>query len=270
MTPDALGDRMKLYERSETARRLLPLVPAVARIDGRSFSTLTSVLPRPFDPRLSRLMIDTVRFLVEQTSATVGYTQSDEISLLWFSDSIKREIFFDGRLQKMTSTLAALASVYFVRHLPAAVPELADALPVFDCRVWNVPTREEAANVFLWREQDAAKNSVSMAARAHYPHGALHEKSSREMQAMLLEKNINWNDYPAFFKRGTFVQKRRVSRAFTAEERAALHPQHHARAQPDLVVERSSIVELAMPPFGRVTNRVDVLFDGADPVVADD
>ena len=35
---DNFGDRMKAYERQETARRFMPGIPVYARIDGRSFT----------------------------------------------------------------------------------------------------------------------------------------------------------------------------------------------------------------------------------------
>ena len=183
---DSLGDRMKGYERAEAGRWLMPLLPAVARLDGRAFHSFVRGLARPFDRRLSDLMLDAATFLVRETNATVGYTQSDEITLAWVPEQYDGQIFFYGRIQKMTSMLAALCSAYFNRRLPAFLPtEYADRVPVFDARVWSVPSLEEAANTFLWRELDATKNSISMAARALYEHADIHEKTGAEMQEML-------------------------------------------------------------------------------------
>ena len=50
---DDFGDRMKVYEMAEAGRRLMPLLPAVARLDGKGFSGFTRGLARPFDERLS-------------------------------------------------------------------------------------------------------------------------------------------------------------------------------------------------------------------------
>lgn len=264
----SLGDRMKGYEKIESGRRFLPLLPICARIDGKRFSRFTAGLQRPYDQRLSDLMVAVTRYLVEESQARVGYTQSDEISLLYCSDSHHDQVFLDGRVQKMTSILAAMATARFNALLAEYVPERAGKTALFDCRVWAVPNREEAANTFLWREQDATKNSISMAARHYYSHDELNNKTGAEMQEMLFRKGVNWNDYPAFFKRGTFVQRRLVRRPFTAEELAALPPLHNARKKPDLVIERGHIATLDMPPFGRVQNRVAVLFDGAQPELA--
>lgn len=261
----SFGDRMKLYEGAEAGRRLMPLLPVCARIDGKTFSRFTRGLRRPYDERLSRLMVDVTTWLVEQTQASLGYTQSDEISLVFYSDNFRTQIYLDGRVQKMTSILASMATARFNALLPQRIPERQGQVALFDARVWSVPNPTEAANVFLWREQDATKNSVSMAARDHFSHKALHGKSAAQMQEMLFSKGINWNDYPAFFKRGTFVQRQRVVRRFTAQELEALPPQHQAHQDPDLMVERSQVGVLEMPPFGKVTNREEVLFQGAAP-----
>lgn len=261
-----LGDRMKVYEGIEAGRILMPLAPVLARLDGRAFHTFTRGLDRPYDQRLMKLMVETTQYLIEQTEALMGYTQSDEITLVWQADDIKSQILFDGRIQKMTSILAAMATAKFNQRLPEYLPKKASSLPLFDCRVWSVPSREEAANAFLWRELDATRNSVQMAGHAHFSHKALQGKSNAEVQDMLFkEKGINWNDYPASFKRGTWLQKRRVTRPFTTEEIEKLPQKHEARRNPDLKVERWEIRELAMPPFSQVSNRAEVIFAGADP-----
>ena len=264
---DGLGDRMKEYEGMEGERRFLPLLPVCARIDGKSFSRFTKGLARPYDKRLVDLMGQTTTYLVEETQAKMGYTQSDEINLVWYSDDFKSQIFFDGRIQKIVSVIASMTTAYFNRHLEKYLPEKADRLGFFDSRAWQVPTLEEAANTFLWRELDATKNSISMAARSYYSHKALMGKKAAEMQEMLFQKGVNWNDYPDFFKRGSFFQKHKVYRKFTPEEIERLPRQHQARKNPDLKVERSSVRRLKMPPFSRVKNRVEVILTGAEPIL---
>ncbi len=188
---DSLGDRMKSFEDST---RLMQGLPIMVRIDGRTFSSFTRGMDKPYDARMSKLMEMTCTYLVSEFNADMGYTQSDEITLTWYNRD-----FFGGKVQKIVSVLAAATSVYFNANLyfcfgerrqrscpdPDAgsewyMPseELEAKLPHFDCRVWNVPTLEEGANVFLWREQDATKNSIGMAACAYYSHNQLHGKHS--------------------------------------------------------------------------------------------
>jgi tRNA(His) 5'-end guanylyltransferase len=244
----------------------MPLLPVLARLDGRAFHAFVRGLNRPFDERLSRLMIETTQFLVRETTAVVGYTQSDEITLAWVPAEFDSQVFFDGRVQKMTSTLAALCSAFFNNRLPAFLPaEYSQRMPVFDCRVWNVPNTTEAANTFLWRELDATKNSIAMAARTYYAHHEVHERNGSEMQELLFRKGVNWNDYPPFFKRGTFIRRRKVGRAFTAVELETLPAKHAARSNPALVVERTECESLEMPPLSTVENREGVLFRAEEP-----
>lgn len=271
-----LGDRMKLYEKAEAGRRLMPLLPVCVRIDGKTFSKLTKPLEKPYDKRLSDVMVQVTKMLVEATGARCGYTQSDEISLVMYSDDVESQVFFDGKIQKLASVIASMATAYFndlvragvafkdgrlVGSMDQAIPEIADKLALFDARVWNVPSLLEAANCLVWRELDATRNSVSSAAQANFSHKALHGKNSSQMQDMLMEKGINWNDYPAFFKRGTYVIRRKVERELTEIEMAKIP----AKYRPEGPVERNEAVIASLPPLTCVANRVGCLFYGQDP-----
>lgn len=261
---DALGDRMKAYEARETDRRFLPMLPVYARIDGRSFSRFTRNMERPYDEMMSQSMIQMTMDLIADTHARIGYTQSDEISLVWLNETYDGEIFFGGKIMKMVSVLAALATAHFIRHVDAPFNR-DNGIPHFDCRAFQLPNKIEAANVFLWRELDATKNAISMAARSKYSHREVDGKNSAEMQEMLFNAGINFNDYPPFFKRGTFVRRIIESRFLTNDELKKI-PAEHRPSSEDWFM-RSVIETLEMPKFSTVTNRVEVIFDGATPIV---
>jgi len=267
MKKDDFGDRMKNFEMAEAGRKLMPLLPVMIRLDGKSFHSFTRGLKRPYDERMSRAMIETTKYLVEETGACIGYTQSDEISLIIYSPDRKSQVFFDGRIQKLTSVIASLASVKFIRLIEELIPEKVHLLPVFDCRVWNVPNKTEAVNCILFREIDCLKNSISMAARSFYSHKEVDRKTGSEQQEMLFKKGINFNDYPVFFKRGTYVQKIKTSRKFTIDEISKLPKKHAARINSDLVVERSEVKSVEFPKLSSITNGVDVIFDGSEPIL---
>lgn len=261
---DALGDRMKAYEAHEAGRRFLPLLPVYARIDGRNFHSFTRGMDRPYDERLTGCMIETTRRLVEETGAIVGYTQSDEISLIWYRPDPKSELFFGGKVFKIVSVTAALATSIFVSLARAHWPDRVDGL-AFDCRAFSLPNKDEAANAILWRELDATKNAISMAARCHFSDRELFGKSGAEMQEMIFQKTgENFNDFPARFKRGTFIQRRTVFKELDAETLARIPPDK----RPTGPIERQVVATVEMPSFRKVTNRVAVLFDGAAPQVA--
>lgn len=264
---ETFGDRMKAYESQTCGIKLMPLLPVVARLDGKGFSKFTKGLKRPYDERLSNLMIETTKYLVKETNANCGYTQSDEITLVWYSDKVDSQIYFDGRLFKMLTDLSAMASVFFNRELPNYLPEKADKMPRFDARVFNVPTLYEAVNTFLWREQDATKNSITMAASHYYSHSELQNKNGSEKQEMLFQKGVNWNDYPSFFKRGTYVQRKRVFTPFTLEEISRLPEKHNARKDPSMKIERWQIQSMEMPRLSSLENAVEVILFGEEPKI---
>ena len=263
---------MKALEAVEAGRRFARNAIVLARIDGRAFSQWTRDLPRPFDARLSALMVDTTRSLVHETNARFGYTQSDEITLVLHAEEEGAMLWFDGRVQKTVSQLAAFTTAVFNHLLPDALPEKAaqrtpSHLPTFDARAWVVPSRAEACDTVLWRALDATRNSVAMAARAHFSHRETERKDTGALRAMLAPV-APWEAMPDGFRYGTMVQRRRVLRPFSVDERAQLPPKHAARTTPDLVVERSELVARPLPRFDHVTNADAVIFNGADPVLA--
>lgn len=263
----SLGDRMKFYETRFTQEKFTPLNPIIARLDGRAFHNFTRGLQRPFDKRLSDLMIETTKYLVEQSYARCGYTQSDEISLVWLAEEFESEIFFAGKLQKMNSILASMATAFFNKNLEKFLPEKVNLMPIFDCRVFQVPNEKEAVNCFIWREQDATRNSIQSAARSIYSHNECNKKNASMLQEMLFKKGVNWNDYPSFFKRGTYIRRHKTTKPCTIQEISELHPQHDARKNPNLEVQRTLIYQESMPQFSKISNRIEVLLYGAEPIL---
>lgn len=208
-TGDDLGTRMKRYE-STPKTFLMHRTPVIARVDGRAFHTFTKRLARPADVPFSDVMrgcmVYTMRQLVDNIQGCVmGYTQSDEISLLlrdW--DTHDTQAFFDYNVQKITSLMGAIASNAFnFAYSEYQPPRDFGDLVQFDARVHNIPV-EEVTNYFIWRQQDASRNSVQMVGHHHFSQKKMHKKNNSEVQDMLmLEKGINWNDIPTWMKRGS-------------------------------------------------------------------
>lgn len=258
MTKDEFGDRMKAYEVVETGRRLDPNLPIYARIDGRAFSSFTRGMDRPFSAAMSEAMIETTKYLVDQTHARIGYTQSDEISLIWLADPPAGDVFFSGKVLKMASVLASMAAAKFATVCPVGYEH---KLPHFDARVFQLPDKTEGANAILWRALDARKNAISMVAQAHFSPKHLHGQGQADMLAMLTEIGVEFEDFPVAFKRGTFVRRVTDLRNLSAEELSRIPEQH----RPDGPVLRSCVETVDMPPFATVTNREAVVFDADTP-----
>ena len=204
-----LGDRMKQYEAVNDIK-LTRRLPMVIRLDGKAFHSWTkrTGCVRPFDYTLIEMMAGLTKYLCEEIGGTVlGYCQSDEISLLVRDDQkIDSQPWFDKRLQKITSLSSSLATYWFnannafSRKLPA----------FFDARAFILP-ENEIRNYFIWRQEDATTNSLSMLAQSLYHHNELQRKKWAELQDLCWAKGYNWNALPTSAKRGTCVYKRDVN-----------------------------------------------------------
>lgn len=205
---DALGDRLKGYEAAETSQKFIKGIPVYARIDGRSFHNFTKGMKTPYDESFSDCMDEVTKYLVKETNANIGYVQSDEISLCWTVPDLKSDIFFAYKKQKMVSTLAALATAKFMQVCSLYFNDklLSTRLPTFDCRVFQVPNETELMNCFLWRYQDAIKNSVQMLARSKFSHKELQGKNTKQLKELLENSGNTWESMPQRFKEGRFFK----------------------------------------------------------------
>lgn len=260
---DALGDRCKSYEMAEAGRKAMVGLPLLVRLDGRAFHTFTRGLDRPFDQRFSDCMQETTRALVGEFHPAVGYTQSDEITLAWSLPVGRSEYPFGGRYQKLCSVLSGFASASFARMVLRLLPGKADAVPHFDARAWQVPTLAEALDVFYWREDDAVKNSVQMAARSVASHKQLDGKGRKDQLDILHVAGIRWNDYPAHFKRGVYFRRVTHERTLTEYERQRI-PEAH-RPEPGQAFLRTSVEALRIGPLRREADPAAVLFGAEVP-----
>ena len=207
MVHDDFGKRMKTYENSY--RFTLPRrMPVILRIDGCHFHTFTKGMDKPFDDKLIEAFWETCKFLGENImGAKLIYHQSDEISILITNyDTIQTDSWFSNNLQKMASVSASMAAAKFNEVIRKSYSD--KELASFDSRAWVIP-QDEVNNYFTWRQQDASKNSISMAAFANFAHKDLHGLSGNQLQEKLFsEKGINWDKFPTWKKRGACIIKK--------------------------------------------------------------
>ena len=216
---DELGKRMKEFYEARSRTYLPRRTPVAIRIDGKAFHTFTRGFQKPFDEVLGNSMVRTMEYLCKNIQGCVfGYTQSDEITLLLIDyKQLNSEAWFDYQTQKMCSIAASMATMAFNREFRKAMDEdptipsvrynwytaKIDNGAMFDARCFNIP-KEEVANLIYWRQLDATRNSIQMVGQANFSHKELQNKSCNDIQDMLmLEKGINWNNFPTHQKRGS-------------------------------------------------------------------
>lgn len=203
---DELDAKMRVYEQS-----LDQIIPPgnyiVARIDGRSFTRLTKEVCKfdaPFDKDFNQMMVETVRGLISDAGMEIiyGYTQSDEISLLFAPEAV----VFGRKVRKLNSVLAGTASALFSLQLGKPA--------VFDCRICPLPNKELVKDYFRWRMEDAHRNCLNSwcywtlrkeGKNATEASAELEGKSIAWKNEFLFQRGINFNDLPIWQKRGVGV-----------------------------------------------------------------
>ena len=181
----------------------IPGVYLVARLDGRNFSKITKELncKKPFDDNFNEIMSQVTMKLMSDSgfNAVYGYTQSDEISLLLHKEFDS----FNRRISKLNSILASLASSVFTN--------LTGKVVCFDCRISQLPCLDDVVQYFFWRQNDAHRNALNgycyWTLKEKYSTGEVVRKlllkSESQMQEILFQEGINYNDITTWHKRGT-------------------------------------------------------------------
>ena len=202
MNFDDFDKKMRVYEES-IDQCIPPEVYMIARLDGRGFTRLTKQICQfeaPFDTRFRDLMLLTVEHLMHSGFRVIyGYTQSDEISLLFHPDADT----FSRKVRKLNSLLAAETSAVFSMAL--------GRVAVFDCRIVPLPNWQLVEDYFLWRQEDAHRNSLNSHAYWALRKDGLSPADARKQikgasnadkNELLLKHGINYNDLPLWQKRG--------------------------------------------------------------------
>ncbi len=199
---DELDEKMRVFETAHD-QFVLPENYIVARIDGRSFTRLTKEIEKfeaPFDVRFRDLMVETTKHLMAcGFKILYGYTQSDEISLLFdLNDN-----GFGRKHRKINSVLAGEASAKFSVML--------GRIAAFDCRLCELPNAKLVVDYFRWRNEDAHRNALN----AHC-YWLLRKQGKNETDAtkqisgvsvadkneLLFQNGLNFNELPTWQKRG--------------------------------------------------------------------
>ena len=204
---DELGERMKGHYEDRTRHFLPRRTHTIIRLDGKAFHTFTAYCEKPFDNALMKLMDETAQFLCQNIQGCkFAYVQSDEISLLLTDfDDIKTDAWFNGNIQKIASVSASMATAFFNNNINHPLDVYGPAF--FDSRVFTIPEWTEVENYFIWRQNDATRNSIQMVAQSLYSQKELHGKKQPELQEMIFQKGQNWNNLEDGKKRGRVIVK---------------------------------------------------------------
>lgn len=204
---------MKEYEQFSQLK-VIPDMPIIIRVDGRSFSNYTKELKlqKPFDERLRNIFIEVSKDLIKEFNPKYVYTFSDELNILF------TEVPFNGRIEKIDSVIASFISSSFMKHIylnkEAFDINLSKLKSVsFDCRI--ILTSNHIKDYFKWRQDEAWRNCLNSYAqsvlnRTHTTKETseiLYKLKKADIHELLYEKGINISHVPTWHKRGVCLYK---------------------------------------------------------------
>ena len=218
------------YYRKLTDYKLLPNSNIIVMLDGKNFSKLIkNNFKKPFDDDFINMMNKTALYLCNNVQGCkLAYVQSDEISLLITDyDTPDTDILFGGRLCKIQSILASMATSEFNRQFilyhisrkgftgKSEENIIKDMkMAQFDCKAWVVPNENDVFSSFLYRNIDCVRNSKQQTAQTWCSHKELEKKDTDEQIEFLLKNHgIDWNTFENGKKYGRFITK--VKQHFT-------------------------------------------------------
>lgn len=232
--PEIIGERMKERE-LKTAQSVWKVEPwqyAILRFDGHNFSKFTNGFKKPFDNKMKNAMQDTTKAVMGKFNATLGYVQSDEITLVFkpkynskeeFEASLdKSEHIFGGKRDKLISVITGYISTKFNYYINKYMqwcnpleykPYFTDIVMAceqhFDGRliVFEPSEMTEMLNYFVWRQNDCLRNCTSTWTRFKCGKTAVHKKKFAEMVEMLDATDMKHDMIPFQYKYGVFAKK---------------------------------------------------------------
>lgn len=251
--PSDLGARIKYYEK-ETYLNYYAVDPYddyIIRLDGRAFSKLTKCLKteaglkgQSYSDEFKNAMRKTAEELLIEFNASVAYTHSDEITLI-FPKLITYEQYnkniaegkqnpchpFDGKFLKLISIVSSHASVSFYENMHnelkksksvnydkyfsnldcqnESVNKFANRF-IFDARIIVFPLEKdyEIVNHMIWRSKyDCYRNFVSLLLENNYSHKEVQNIKSSQRVKMLKDKGIDIDETELGMRYGIYIKK---------------------------------------------------------------
>ena len=206
-----LIERIKEYENSYSYK-LTKRLPVVIRLSLRNVSKLTRGLSKPYCPVLMEIMIKTMCELCKQIDgAVIAYHQHDEIIIIVKNNqTLETDPWLGNDLQKIVSISASTATYEFNEFLFGDEEPLnLNGKPMFESRVFLVPSYSEAINILIERQKKCLNYAIGSATLFELSEKYGYEKASKivrdsnireRLDLLMTERNIEFDKYynPSF------------------------------------------------------------------------
>lgn len=187
-------------------------IPFFVRLDGRDFHAVAETLKveRPYDRKFAKCFVRVAKAIFQGGfDPVLAYTFSDEVNILFV-----KEPLFGGRIEKINSVLASLASSSFT--LAVATIYKRNLVLAFDSRVILVPD-DLIISYLNWRQKMAWRNHLNASAywlmkKLGYNSREAQEKlrglKAEEIHSLLFAHGINLSETPLWQGRGVLIYKK--------------------------------------------------------------
>ncbi|SBS81086.1 tRNAHis guanylyltransferase, putative [Plasmodium ovale curtisi] len=199
----------------EEERKILPNCYFVLRIDGSNFKNFTKVheYKKPNDKRGLELMnACAMNVLNKYDEIDICYGHSDEYSFV-FKKNTK---LWNRRYNKLLSNLVSYFTSCFMFNWNFYFDQKLMYPPSFDGRIIVYPTEKEIKDYLSWRQIDCHINTQynecfwNLILKCNYTKeqaykSLLTTQTKHKNELLYTRFNINYNDIPQIFKRGTII-----------------------------------------------------------------
>lgn len=195
-----------------TNYKLLPKLPLIITINGRGFSKISALLEKPYSEKLAQCFHSTLLKLVQEIDGAIfGYSFNDEITIIARNDqNPETSPWYDNNIQKIVSVVSSIATSHFNNCALAVELELMGEA-IFYTSVYAVPNISDAISVVLHKQQQSLQNSVYCAClyellnkfdKNYIKEILAGTTIDDKINLLSQECGVNYNDYPASFRRG--------------------------------------------------------------------
>lgn len=208
---------VKTFEKND---KLLPECYLIVRVDGRGFKLFCEKyeFQKPNDIKALSLMNEAAKSVSKEFSDIImAYGDSDEYSFL-----LKQETqIFERKKMKIVSNIVSLFTSFYMYHWRSFFPDLslcAEMLPKFDGRIVEYPNFKCVRDYFSWRQVDCHINNLynttfwllvnkKKMTRSEAENFLIGTNSSDKNEILFLDFNINYNNEPEIFRKGSVIIK---------------------------------------------------------------
>lgn len=211
-----LSDRISSYEDIHDYK-LLPKLPIIFIINGKSFTKTTNLLTKPYCDKFAECMLQTMyQCCIELEGTFFAYYYNDEIILVSRNDQTEdTEPFFSNKLQKLVSYASSVATYNFSYYADKIDLKLS-AKPFFYTNVFTVPTLYEAINTIISKQQKNIYLSIQFACyyellKSHHKNEIKQLIANLDLQQKIdmlkIDCDVDFKNYNSIYRLGAACYK---------------------------------------------------------------